>query len=272
MKRLLILLALMVGCNANKKESIRSEAISPPISTPTAAAAIPQSAAKPATVLLPIAKAPPIDSGPAEVERLVVSGDRDASIVKSADGRPPRLVFLPGICSNGGAYLYGFADAARAHGGAIAIDGDRPCGNSKDFSSITSDPDHEEPRILAALAAAGVNDPKSHDVILVGYSLGATLIENMVKRNPERYLRVILIGSPRDPQLDRLQGARAIVTMACSQDVPGRMKGAAKRFASAGIAATYFEMPGCTHGNVADGDRIFSEAFRWLEAFAPVRM
>lgn len=72
--------------------------------------------------------------GPAEVERFDVPGDRPASIVKSADGRPPRIVFLPGICSNGGAYLYSFAEAARAHGGAIAIDGDRPCGGLKDFS------------------------------------------------------------------------------------------------------------------------------------------
>lgn len=267
MKRLLILLALVIGCDANKEESIRAEVVSPP-----AVAALPAPVEKPAMVVRPIAKTPQIDSGPAEVERLPVSGDRPASIVKSADGRPPRLVFLPGICSNGGAYLYGFAEAAKAHGGAIAIDGDRPCGNLKDFSSITSDPEHEEPRILAALAAAGVNDPKTQDVILIGYSLGATLIENMVKRSPERYPRVILMGSPRDPRLDRLQGTRAVVTMACSLDVPGRMKGAAKRLASAGIAATYFEMPGCSHGNIADGDRIFSDAFRWLDGFAPARM
>jgi pimeloyl-ACP methyl ester carboxylesterase len=209
--------------------------------------------------------------GPAVVERLAVPGDRPASIVKSADGRPPRFVFLPGICSNGGAYLYGFAEAARAHGGAIAIDGDRPCGNLHDFSSITSDPDHEEPRFLAALSAAGVTNPQNQDVILVGYSLGATLIENLVKTHPGRYPRVILIGSPRDPRLDRLQGVGAVVTMSCSLDIPGRMKGASKRLVAAGIASMYLEMPGCTHGNIADGDRIFHEAFTWLDGFAGSR-
>lgn len=257
----------LAGCDANRKEPIAPESPPPP---PASMHAIPAQAAPSARtpVVAPPVVAPiPPAPGPAMVERFAVSGDRAASIVKSADGRPPRLVFLPGICSNGGAYLYGFAEAARASGGAIAIDGDRPCGNSRDFSSITSDPEHEEPRILAALHAAGVADPQSHDVILVGYSLGATLIENMVKKNPARYPRVILIGSPRDPRLDRLQGSRAVVTMSCSLDIPSRMKNASKRLVTAGIASMYLEMPGCTHGNITDGDRIFQEAFSWLDGF-----
>ncbi len=249
--------ALVAGCDANRTEPTRRGTSPHPITSVVATPARATSSTR--------APEPAIEPGPAVVERFEVPGDRLASIVKSANGRPPRLVFLPGICSNGGAYLYGFAEAARAHGGAIAIDGDRPCGNLRDFSSITSDPDHEEPRIWAALRAAGVTDPQTHEVILVGYSLGATLIENMVKKNPERYPRVILIGSPRDPRLDRLQGTRAVVTMSCSQDIPGRMKSASKRLTAVGIASMYLEMPGCTHGNVADGDRIFNKAFSWLE-------
>lgn len=270
MMRWIVIAALVMGCDANRMEPTRPAPSPPPFVSIEKPA--PPAAALPSVSAAPEPPPPAqIVPGPAIVERFAVPGDRDASIVKSADGRTPRLVFLPGICSNGGAYLYGFAEAARAHGGAIAIDGDQPCGNLKDFSSTTSDPEHEEPRILAALGAAGVADPKTHDVILVGYSLGATLIENMVKKNPERYPYVILIGSPRDPRLDRLQGARAVVTMSCSWDIPGRMKGAAKRLTAAGIASTYFEMPGCTHGNLADGDRIFHDAFLWLEGFVRVK-
>lgn len=260
MMRWIAIAALVAGCGESRKEPITPELPPRPISAmPT----MPVLAAPSASA--PVVEVPAVAPGPAAVERFEVPGDRAASIVKSADGRPPRLVFLPGICSNGGAYLYGFAEAARAGGGAIAIDGDRPCGNLRDFSSITSDPEHEEPRIWAALEAAGVADPQTHEVILVGYSLGATLIENMVKKNPARYPRVILIGSPRDPRLDRLQGAQSVVTMSCSADVPGRMKSASKRLITAGIASMYWEMPGCTHGNLVDGDRIFSEAFSWLD-------
>jgi pimeloyl-ACP methyl ester carboxylesterase len=200
------------------------------------------------------------------VESIPVAGDLPISIVRSADGKPPRIVFFPGICSNAGAYLWGFAEAARAHGGAIAIDGDRACGSSRDFRSISSDPVHEGPRIGAALAAAGHPAPDSADVVLVGYSLGATLIENLVKATPERWPRVVLIGSPRDPRLDRLKGARRVATMSCSLDVPGRMKAAVRMLEGAGVASKYFEMPGCTHGNLAEGDAIFSEVFDWIEA------
>ncbi len=236
---------------------------------PSAAPAAARSSA-PASASAVASEAPaPLDPGPATVERLDVPGDLTAWIVRSADKKPPRLVFLPGICSNAGAYLYGFAEAARSHGGAIAIDGDRPCGGSRDFRSISSDPSHEEPRIRAALAAAGVEEKDMPEVIFVGYSLGATLIENLVKASPERYPRVVLIGSPRDPRLDRLKGARAVATMSCSLDVPGRMKGAVRTLENAGIASAYFEMPGCTHGNLAEGDRVFSEVFRWMAARPP---
>lgn len=225
----------------------------------------PTGAASPAS---PIAPSPPPAPGPATVESLEVPHDLPAGIVRGADGQPPRTVFLPGICSNASAYLHGFAEAARSNGGVIAVDGDRPCGTSRDFHSISSDPEHEEPRIDAALRAAGLSSPESEDVVLVGYSLGATLIENLVKRSPHRWRRVVLIGSPRDPRLDRLRGARAVATMSCALDVPGRMKGAAIRLAEAGIATMYAEMPGCTHGHLAEGDRVFGDVFRWLGASA----
>ena len=217
----------------------------------------------------PAALTPPAPPAKATVERLPVPGDVPASMVRSADGKPPRIVFLPGICSNAGAYLWSFAETARARGGAVAIDGDAPCGGSKDFHSITSDPAHEGPRIDAALTAAGVASPATADVVLVGYSLGATLIENLVKASPERWRRVVLIGSPRDPRLDRLRGAGAVATLSCALDVPGRMKGAVRMLNAASIPAAYFEMPGCTHGNIADGDRVFGEVFGWLDGALP---
>lgn len=243
-------------------EPVARDGEAPAASQRTTSAAAPIAVASASAI--PSASAPAPAPGPAVVERLDVLGDLPLSIVKSADGKPPRIVFLPGICSNAGAYLYGFAEAARAHGGAIAIDGDRPCGGSRDFRSISSDVAHEEPRIQAALAAAGVEPSASADVLLVGYSLGATLIENLVKASPKRYPRVVLIGSPRDPRLDRLKGARAVATMSCSLDVPGRMKGAVRMLSGAGIESAYFEMPGCTHGNLAEGDRVFSDVFAWI--------
>ena len=179
------------------------------------------------------------------------------------------MLFLPGICSNAAAYLHGFAETARDFGGALALDGDRPCGAGGDFHSITSDPNHEQPRIDRALAAAGWPDPERAEVVLIGYSLGATLVENLVRESPERYPRVVLIGSPRDPRPARLRDAHAVATVSCSLDVPARMRGAAVRLERAGVAARYFEMPGCTHGNLADSERTFTQIFRWLARAEP---
>ncbi len=257
---------VLPACDAGRTDAARAGAPAeqPPAETRTDVANVPGSAGPPAPSVSAAAPAPP--PGPAKVESIPVAGDLPISIVRSADGKPPRIVFFPGICSNAGAYLWGFAEAARAHGGAIAIDGDRACGSSRDFRSISSDPAHEGPRIRSALAAAGHAAPDSADVVLVGYSLGATLIENLVKATPERWPRVVLIGSPRDPRLDRLKGARKVATMSCSLDVPGRMKAAVRMLEGAGVGSKYFEMPGCTHGNLAEGDAVFSEVFDWIEA------
>jgi pimeloyl-ACP methyl ester carboxylesterase len=211
----------------------------------------------------------PAEAAPATVERLDMPRDLPVSFVRGADGKPPHIVFLPGICSNAWAYLASFAASARAQGGAVAIDGDRPCGDSRDFHSISSDPSHEEPRIEAALRRAGVASPESTPVILVGYSLGAILAEKLVQRAPERYSEVVLMGSPRDLELSRLRGAKAVATMSCSLDVPGRMKKGARSLGQIGVRAAYFEMPGCTHGNIADGDRVFDEVFAFLAGPEP---
>ncbi|MDI1445296.1 alpha/beta hydrolase [Polyangium sp. 6x1] len=269
-----VLLLVSSACDAARSDAARAGAPvehAPSAKGSSAPAATAPAAVAPSASVSPEAASavpppPPPPSGPAMVEALPMPDDLPIALVKSADGKPPRIVFLPGICSNAGAYLWGFAEAARAHGGAIAIDGDRPCGNSRDFHSITSDPKHEGPRIRAALAAAGHTSPDSADVVLVGYSLGVTLIENLVKESPERWPHVVLIGASHAPRLDRLKGIRRVATMSCSLDVPGRMKAAARMFEGASIPARYFEMPGCTHGNIAEGNEIFSDVFDWLEA------
>ncbi len=212
--------------------------------------------------------APTAAPAAATVERVAVPGDVPAAIVRGPSGTPPRIVFMPGRCSNAYAYLLSFPEAARAHGGVIAIDGDKPCGAAgSGFRSFTWDPARQDARIAAALAAAaGTTTLPNDGFTLIGYSAGAGIGELMVQLWPDRYPRVVLIGAPSDPRHSRLAHARAVVTMSCALDVPGRMKGAARRIEAAGVPATYIEMPGCTHGNVGDGERVFAAAFDWFAA------
>ena len=215
--------------------------------------------------LTPPAPQPTTRETSAAVLKVDVPKDAQASIVRG-EGGPPRTVFLPGMCSNAGAYLSGFAEAAHTHGGVLAIDGDRACPGVPGFHSFSWDATRQHERIGAALAAADPDASPTEAITLIGYSQGASIAEQLAERWPARYTRIVLIGSPRDVAASRLKTSRAIATMSCSRDVPGRMREGAQHVAALGVPATYFEMPGCTHGNLADGNRVFTDLFVWLDA------
>jgi len=252
----------VAACHAHDTQPI-------PIARDPARGAI---AALPATDPGPLAPEPDASAAPAEparVERVVLEKDVPAAFVRGRQAEAPHIVFLPGVCSNAYAYLLSFPEAARLHGGIVAIDGDRPCGaEGSGFRSFSWDPARQDARLQAAFAAAGMGSAPPEGLTLVGYSAGAGIGELMVQRWPKRYARVVLIGAPSDPSPARLSGARGVVTMSCSRDVPGRMRDAARRINAAGVPATYLEMPGCTHGNIADGERVFETAFEWLTEHA----
>lgn len=237
--------------------------------TPTAIAAPATAVAPPPPAIEPVPAAPAAEAAPPRVERLAVEGDVPAVVVRGPGGALPRILFLPGVCSNAEGYLAAFPEAARDHGGVLAIDGDQAC--APGFRSFSWDPIKQDARFRAALAAAGVTDTDAGGFTLVGYSSGADIGQLMVQRWPDRYTKVVLIGAPSDPNPARVAHADAVVTMSCSRDVTWRMKDAAHRIQQAGVPAEYLEMPGCTHGNVTDGDRLFGEAFDFLDAHARAR-
>lgn len=263
--RVLAFLVVLAACNARDPAPIAKD----PAEKPAAVASAPALAPEPSPATAPApAPTPAPAPAPAEVDRVDVPGDTPASLVRGKPGDSPRIVFMPGVCSNAYAYLLNFPEAARAHGGVVAIDGDQPCGAANSgFRSFSWDPARQNARLEAALAAAGVS-PMPDGLTLVGYSAGADIGELMVRRWPKRYTRVVLIGAPSDPKPQLVASAQAVVTMSCSRDVPGRMRDGARHIAAAGIPATYLEMPGCTHGNIADGEHVFGEAFDWLAANA----
>jgi pimeloyl-ACP methyl ester carboxylesterase len=198
------------------------------------------------------------------VETIPVASDLPASIVRALDGHAPTTIFLPGVCSNANAYLQSFPEAARAHGGIIAIDGDNPCAGARGFRTFSWDAMKQHARIEAALRAAGVTSLPREGITLIGYSQGATIAEQLAHRFPDRYARVMLIGAPSAPSVPALAEARAVVTSACSRDVTERMKTAARRLEAAGIPSLYLQMPGCTHGNIAEGEQTFDAAFSFF--------
>lgn len=161
--------------------------------------------------------------------------------------------------------MLGFPEAARRAGGVVAIDGDLPCPGVPGFRTFSWDLAKAQARMEAALAAAGHHD-SADALTVIGYSQGAAILEQLVAKWPARYARVVIIAAPSDPIASRYAKARGVVTMACSRDVVWRMRLASKSIAALGVPSTYIEMPGCTHGELADGDARFDEAFTWLVA------
>ncbi len=201
---------------------------------------------------------PPRD---AEVEQLEVPGDLPAFIVR---GRPggERMVFLHGLCGNPYAYAWSFRNAAARLGTIIAIQGNVRC--SGEFRDWASTPDKVDARIQDAFRAAG-DDRDLVDLIVVGYSSGATYAELLVMKNPRRYSRAILIANPRKPASFRLRGARAVVLMAGQRDRQDLMKAGLLDINAAHVPATFMVLPGATHGEMGpESERVMGDALAWL--------
>lgn len=209
------------------------------------------------------ADAPSTIAAPRPIYATRVPGDLPAFSVDGARGEKPVTVFLHGLCGHGLYYLQTFENAARAAGGVLAVQGDIAC-STGGYRQYSWDAGKLNARIEATLAAAGHRDIPKEGITVIGYSQGAALAEQLVERWPDRYPRAVLIGSPNDPSPKRLARARGIVTMSCSFDVTVRMKKASVDLAKAGVPSTYVQMPGCTHGAVADGERAFGEALGFL--------
>lgn len=254
MKRGLVLASLLffAGCRRPPPPTVQPTAVAAP---PTPVATTP-------------APAPPAPAVEPKVERLLVPGDLVASVVRGTSSTPPLTVFMGGVCSNANAYLQSFPHAAQKQGGVVGIEGDQLCAPGVDpsFRTYSWDANRQHARIEAALAAAGLTEIPKEGITLVGYSQGASLAEQLAAKYPNRYARIVIIAAPTDPSPRDFAKTRALVTMACSRDVTARMKGAATATNKLGTPATYFQMPDCTHGQVADAENIFGQSFDWLAA------
>lgn len=140
---------------------------------------------------------------PAIVKRALVPKDSEASFVRASAGSTTRVVFMPGLCSNAYAYVLAFPEAARAHGGVVAIDGDAPCGApDSGFRSFTWSATLQKSRIDKALAATGMSAPPD-GFTLVGYSSGASIAEMVHQGWPELFPRLVIIAPPEDVAVAR---------------------------------------------------------------------
>ncbi|KYF67152.1 hypothetical protein BE15_31270 [Sorangium cellulosum] len=202
---------------------------------------------------------------PLVATEMAVPGDQPAFVVTGRGGACPRMIFLHGMCGHGLGYVQAIQGAAREHGGVLGLQGNVPCGGDGVFSKYSPDPEEQDGRIRAALAACG---GEAEDLVVIGYSQGAYIAERLAERWPDRYSRLVLLGAPTTPSAARLRGIRGAVMISGELDAKYRMKEGAGGLMAAKIPAVYREMPGARHGEMPDAERVMDEALDWLDANA----
>ena len=125
-------------------------------------------------------------------------------------------------------------------------------------------PELQDRRIEAAFRASG-DEGELTDLLVIGYSQGEVLAEQLVERYPKRYTRAVLMGAPSVPSLPRLRTLRGAVMVSGELDAKDLMKEGARRLEKAGIPSTYFEMPHARRAQIVEGERVMEDVLGWLE-------
>jgi predicted esterase len=184
-------------------------------------------------------------------------------VMRGAPRGKALLVFLHGMCGHGLGYAQSFQFSAAERGTLIAPQGDVPCGQGP-WASWSSDIAKLDQRIAAAFRALDASEPLS-DIVVMGYSQGASRAEELVRHYPSRYTRLISIGAPRAPSVAGLTQLRAALMMAGEHDRQDLMRRGVRSLARAGIPVTFQEIPKATHGAMGPTpEKTMGEALDWL--------
>jgi pimeloyl-ACP methyl ester carboxylesterase len=199
---------------------------------------------------------------PIRVEEIRVGSDR-SYVLRGARGTQ-RMVFLHGLCGHPQGYIQSFQYAAAEHGTVIGPTGDLRCGGQVGMHAWSADVAAIDQKIAQTFAAAGYGEPL-RDVVVIGYSQGATRAEALAKRWPERYSRLVLIGAPTKPSPYSLSAIQGAVMLAGELDRKDIMKAGARALSGRGIPSIFFELPDARHGEMGSAsERMMGQTFEWL--------
>jgi pimeloyl-ACP methyl ester carboxylesterase len=203
------------------------------------------------------------ESGPVRMDVLDPTENPRTFVMRGGPRGAARIVFLHGMCSHALGYAQAFQFAAASKGTLIAPQGDKPCGGP--WASWSNDIDALDKRIVAAFHALGHDNPD--EIVVIGYSQGASRVAALARKWPHRYTRIVLIAGPTAVSPDGLRLLDGAVTMAGEFDRQGLMKKSAADLAAAGVPAAYFIIPRASHGSMgAAPETTFGTMLDWLWA------
>lgn len=217
-----------------------------------------------------VAREPALPEGivPGELVTLEVPGDAAVVVAHGEASAHRALVYLHGACGDIRAPRAWTSQAAR-YGTLVALPGDRACGKGTkrywgpDARSL-------ERRVRAALArVAEARGPffDRDDVVLIGYSQGATRAQELARAFPERYARVILAGIPVAPSARHLARARRVVVLGGERELRTHMQTGVWALEAHSIPVRFDVFPGAAHGEFGpEAERVMGAALEWVTA------
>lgn len=206
-------------------------------------------------------------------ETIQVPKDQPVFVVPGDTGKRSVIVYLHGRCGDPLAGINAFPEASSQRGTMISVQADEPCPNNPQRRRWGADLRAIQTRIDAAISAVAAQREGGLDtseLTLIGYSEGALRAEQIAKKYPSRYPRVVVIGSPVTPSATSFANVKAVITMVGELDRQDLMRAGYADIEKSGKPVRFMQLPGVGHGKYgADGNRVLDEAFTWLFQQAP---
>jgi len=202
------------------------------------------------------------------IESIDVPNDRAALFVDGKRDDKRVLVHLHGMCAGARDDLAAWGAVAKERGTIVALMGDVACPEPPGTTRWSEDASGIDRRITAAIEAASARRKQKLDVsnvVLIGESMGAARAELLATKFPERYARLVLIGSPQKPSAQGLKAVQAVANVVAQNEPQLSIKQGTRALDSAGLRTRLFVLPGSSHGDYgADGVRVMNEAIGFV--------
>lgn len=215
------------------------------------------------TAPAPARERPGVVSQPVHIEALEPNEVPATYVLRGGSPGKRRLVFLHGMCGHAMGYAQSFQFSAARHGRIVAPQADIVCGKGP-WAKWSNDLPALHARIERAFLALG-DRPPIDDILVIGYSQGATRAVELARKYPDRYSRLISIGAPGVAAPHGLSHLKAALMMAGERDRKDQMQTSARRLSANGIRSEFREIPEATHGSMGPHpEQTMSAALDWV--------
>jgi predicted esterase len=212
-------------------------------------------------------EAPPPDEPPVTPITVKVPGDKPLSVVLGPPKSRLAVLYLHGVCGDPLAFT-SWVRALASQATLISLRGDEKCddrpGRTK-WSWDLAGLDRRVTRALGAVNALHDTPLDGTNVVVVGYSQGATRAQALAWRFPKRYRRVALVAIATEPSRDALAQTERVLLVAGERDARKHIREGRDALAKAGKLVRYLELPEARHGEYGPKAlEVMGAGMRWL--------